>query len=335
MGRCLLALGLSFWALLTTDSVPGFAQLKGETSLAGTVFTASGDRRVDNATVTLCDDQGSRLEETTTEDAGAFSFPAIRPARYLLRVRAEGFETTELRVDLSLGAQRGLSIALKPLPRQDAPPDRASVSAHELSMPEAARELMSSGMNKLFKEKDPQAALIDFQSATAKAPGFYEAYFQCALALLALHKESDAEAQFRKSIEVSHQKYPDAIIALATLLLRRQQGGEGEALLLQGLAMNPQSWPGQIELGKLELARGHIDAALAAAETAESLAPLQPMVYRLLTAVHLQQKNYPAAVTDLDNYIRLDPDSPAGVRAKELRAQVERQLPAGTAVATK
>jgi tetratricopeptide (TPR) repeat protein len=334
MGRCLFALGLSFCSFLTIGSAPGFAQLKGATSLAGTVFTATGDRRVDNATVTLCDDQGSRLEEAITDDAGDFSFPAIRPARYLVRVRAEGYETTELHVDLSLAAQRGLSIALKPTPRQDAAPERSSVSAHELSMPEAARELMSSGMTKLYKGKDPQAALIDFQFATAKAPGFYEAYFESGLAFLALHKEGDAETQFRKSIEVSQKKYPDAIIALATLLLRRQQGGEGEALLLQGLAMNPQSWPGQIELGKLELAQGHLDAALAAAEQAKSLAPLQPLVYRLLTAVHLQQKNYSAAIADLDNYIRLDPDSPAGVRAKELRAQVERQLPA-TAAATK
>jgi hypothetical protein len=335
MGRCLLALGLSFCALLTIGSAPGFAQLKGATSLAGTVFTAGGDRRVVNATVTLSDDQGSRLEDTSTDDAGDFSFPAIRPARYLVRVRAEGYENTEVRVDLSLTAQRGLTISLKPIPRQDTPSDRSSVSAHELSMPEAARDLMTSGVSKLYKEKDPHAALVDFQSATAKAPGFYEAYFQSGLAFLALHKESDAEAQFRKSIEISQQKYPDAIIALATLLLRRQQGGEGEALLLQGLAMNPHSWPGQIELGKLELSRGHFDAALAAAEKAEALAPLQPVVYRLLTAVHLQQKNYPAAITDLDNYIRLDPDSPAGVRAKELRAQVERQLPAATAVATK
>jgi tetratricopeptide (TPR) repeat protein len=335
MGRCLLAVGFSFCVLLTMDSAPGFAQLKGATSLAGTVFTAGGDRRVDNATVTLCDDQGSRLEETSTDDAGQFSFSAIRPARYLLRVRAEGYETTELHVDLSLSAQRGLSVALKPLPRQDPPPERSSISAHELSMPVAARELMSSGMTKLFKEKDPQAALTDFQSATAKAPGFYEAYFESGLASVALHKELDAETQFRKSIEVSQQKYPDAMIALATLLLRREQGGEGEVLLRQGLAINPQSWQGQIELGKLELARGHLDAALTAAEKAESLAPLQPMVYRLLTATHLQQKNYSAAMTDLDNYIRLDPDSSAGVRAKELRAQVAQQLRAATAVATK
>jgi hypothetical protein len=37
----------------------------------------------------------------------------------------------------------------------------------------------------------------------------------------------------------------------------------------------------------------------------------------------LQQKDYPALLQDIDQYLKLDPDSPAGVRAKELREQVQ------------
>jgi regulator of sirC expression with transglutaminase-like and TPR domain len=47
------------------------------------------------------------------------------------------------------------------------------------------------------------------------------------------------------------------------------------------------------------------------------------MVYRLLSNIHLQQKDYPALLQDIDQYLKLDPDSPAGVRAKELREQVQ------------
>jgi len=93
------------------------------------------------------------------------------------------------------------------------------------------------------------------------------------------------------------------------------------------LALNPESWPGQFELGKLELSRGNLKPALTAAEKAESLAPAQPVVYRLLALVHMQEMDYLGLMRDLDNYIRLDPDSPAGVRAKELRAETERKLP--------
>jgi hypothetical protein len=42
--------------------------------------------------------------------------------------------------------------------------------------------------------------------------------------------------------------------------------------------------------------------------------------------IHLRQKNYPALITALDSYIELDPNSPAGLRAKELRSQAEKQM---------
>jgi lipoprotein NlpI len=69
-----------------------------------------------------------------------------------------------------------------------------------------------------------------------------------------------------------------------------------------------------------------LEPALDAAKTAESLAPQQPKVYRLLSLIHLRQKNYQAAVADLDAYIRLDPDSPEGKTAKQIRADTQRQL---------
>jgi lipoprotein NlpI len=65
---------------------------------------------------------------------------------------------------------------------------------------------------------------------------------------------------------------------------------------------------------------------LAAAEQAATLATAQPVVYRLLAVIHLRQKDYPALLADLDAYLRLDPDSPAGLRAKELRAQTQLNL---------
>jgi lipoprotein NlpI len=70
----------------------------------------------------------------------------------------------------------------------------------------------------------------------------------------------------------------------------------------------------------------HLEPALDAAEKAESLAPRQPKVYRLLSLIHLRQENYQAALADLDAYMRLDPDSPEGHSAKQIRANTQRQL---------
>jgi tetratricopeptide (TPR) repeat protein len=111
--------------------------------------------------------------------------------------------------------------------------------------------------------------------------------------------------------------YVDAVLALAVLLLGRHDSVDGEPLLRRGLELNPNSWVGY---------RMRLEAALDAAKTAESLAPQQPKVYRLLSLIHLRQKNYQAALADLDAYIRLDPDSPEGRTAKQIRADTQRQL---------
>ena len=337
MGRLILrvvVLSSIVW-LVPTASFPQFNHAAG-LSLTGTVYTDVSHERVDNASVELCDDQGNRLEETRTNQSGEFFFRGIRPDNYILRVHADGFEALELHQDLRMASERGLSVNLKSLQKGTAVPDRPAVSVHELSMPEAARDLMASGRKKLYQDKNAQGALSDFQAATKKAPNYYEAYYQSGVACLTLQQDSEAEKQFRKSVEISQKKYGDADIALGTLLLRQQEANDGETYLRQGLALNPASWPGQFELGKLELSRGHLQTALAAAEKAESFAPQQPIVYRLLAIIYLQEKDYAGARTALDNYLRLDPDSPAGMRAKELRAEAEQKLPRGgtTAVAS-
>jgi hypothetical protein len=45
-----------------------------------------------------------------------------------------------------------------------------------------------------------------------------------------------------------------------------------------------------------------------------------------LANIHLQEKNYAALLQDIDAYLTLDPDSPAGLRAKELRDQIQRKI---------
>ena len=115
-----------------------------------------------------------------------------------------------------------------------------------------------------------------------------------------------------------------------TILVEKGQAGEGERAIRRGVELNPNSWMGFYELGKLELGRDELDVALKSAERARALAPNAPIVYRLLANIHLQQKNYAAFAMpgDLDAYIKLDPDSPAGLRAAEMRQQLTQEIAA-------
>ena len=333
LGVCVLSLGV-----FLPGSVPGLMySAAGESvfALTGKVVSEGNDQPIVQARVVLCDDGANPLEEMFTSESGDFSFPGLRPGHYILRVQARGYQDTETHVDLSLTSERGLAVTLKAArPDPTSKPGEQTISVHELTIPEPARNLLISGKKKLFAGKDPQGALRDFQSAIQQAPKFYEAYYQAGMAYLALQNSTEAEKQFQKAVEISQKKYADADIALGTLLLHRGEASEGESLLRQGIAGNARSWPGQVELGELELSRGHLELARAAADTAVQLAPQQPFVYRLLAVIQLREKNYAALVSTLDSYIQLDPDSAAGVRAKELRAEAQKELANSTSAAT-
>jgi len=90
--------------------------------------------------------------------------------------------------------------------------------------------------------------------------------------------------------------------------------------------LNPDYWLGQYELGRALVNEDKLPEALKSASQAKSLAPSAAIVYRLLSNIHLRQKDYPALLADIDAYIKLDPDSAAGIRAKQLREQVAQKV---------
>lgn len=296
-------------------------------NLAGVVYSEASNERIAHASVWLCDDGGTRMKEAITTDRGEFAFPDLHAGGYILQISAAGFVPLEMNVNVDFSSAAGISIFLRPV--GTAPPKKhaeAAISAHELSEPAAARKLTESGKKKLYAGNDPEGALHDFEAAVAKAPDYYEAYYQIGMAYLSMKEPAQAEPNLKKSVELSNQSYAEAILALAILLLGRHDSAEGEPLLRRSLELNANSWLGFYELGKLELYRMHLDAALDAARHAETLAPQQPKVYHLLSLIHLRQKNYQAALVDLDEYIRLDPDSPDGQTAKQIRADTQRKV---------
>jgi tetratricopeptide (TPR) repeat protein len=146
------------------------------------------------------------------------------------------------------------------------------------------------------------------------------------MAYLSLGNAGEAEKSFRTSIKVIGDKYGEANVRLGAILLDQGNSPEGEKAIRRGLQLSPNFWLGHYELGRALLNQKHIREAQDSAEHARQLAPGTAIVYRLLANIHLQQKNYPALLQDIDEYLALDPDSPAGLRAKELRDQIAQKM---------
>ena len=300
-------------------------------ALTGTVFSEDRER-IERASVRLCDGAGNTLAEEITSESGEFSFHGLARASYLLEVSAYGYQSQEVPFDLNFNSDRGVNIYLKPVKAAQRPSAPGNtVSAHEMSMPQAARDLVDSGKRKFWVDKNHEAGMKELERAVELAPGYYEAYCEIGMAYLLLGKQDDAERNFRKSVEGSGQKYGDAFVGLGSTLINKGKIADGEGALTRGVELNPKSSLGFYELGKVQLSQKRIDEASKSAEQARSLAPNFASVYRLLANIHMQQKNYPALLKDIDAYVKLDPDSPAGVRAKQMREEVVRKMSAESA----
>src|ERR1700730_3629690 len=298
-------------------------------TLSGTVYYAGGNRPAENISVELHTTEGSMIAPQATSSNGWFEFRGVPRGIYVIAINAAGFEPVNFNVDLTLTSSRGNVIYLRPRPGNSAnSPHTSPISTHELSMPNKARTLMESGKKKVYTDKNVQAGLEDCRRAVAVAPGYYEAHYQIALADLILGQRDLAEKSFRKAIEVSGDKYGDAYIGLGTGMLDKRDFSEGEKTIRRGIELSPDSWLGHYELGRALLNQDRIEDAEKAALQARSLAPNAAIIYRLLSNVHLRQKNYPALLGDIDAYLKLDPDSPAGVRAKQMREEVQQKIEA-------
>jgi tetratricopeptide (TPR) repeat protein len=303
--------------------VPGATLAQKSSTIAGNVYYGSDYNAAKNIPVAIYDSERTLLETQSTSDDGQFRFGGLRRSTYSVVIDIEGYEKVSLDVDVSMASDKGLAIYLKSTSKAGEPSHLKTVSVHELSMPAKARDLMDSGMQKLYHDKNPQAALSDLEQAVALAPSYYEASYQLGMAQQSLGDRAQAEKSFRNSFEQSNHSYAEAAIGLGGILLDRGDTTEAEQCIRRGLKLNGNLWLGHYELGRALLQQDHLADALASAEQARQLAPNVPIVYRLLSNIHLKQKNYPALLADLDTYLTLDSTSPAGLRAKELRDQLQ------------
>jgi Carboxypeptidase regulatory-like domain/Tetratricopeptide repeat len=313
---------------LSTSRLDGQGTAEPRT-FSGTVYYAGGNKPAEGVTVELHTNEGSLMVSQITSGNGWFEFRGLPRGVYAVAIHMSAFDPVDFGVDLTLSSSRGSVIYLRSRQNNAPPSGASSVSAHELSMPQKARNLMESGKRKLYIDKDGRGGLADFQQAVSIAPDYYEASYQVAMAYLALGNEDSAQKSLRQAIEVSGDKYGEADIGLGTTMLDKGDFAAGEKTIRRGIELSPKLWLGPYELGRALLDQDRIGDAEKAAVEARTLAPNAPLVYRLLCNVHLREQNYSASLADIDAYLKLDPDSPAGIRAKQLRQQIQQKTDAG------
>ena len=317
-------------ACILTFAVPryasGFQFGKEMHRISGRTYDEQTQQVLSGVEVTLRGASGMMQARMVTNESGRFDFDNLTRGSYKVEARMTGYEPYNTAVSVVGGESRGMTIYLKRVPKSQEAPSSSTVSAHELSMPKKARDLMYSGKQKIYYGKNLDGALKDFQAAVAIASDYYEAYYEIGMTYLELAKRDDAENNFRKSLELSKNTYGEPVIGMGTILLDKADYAGGEKMIRCGLELSPNFWLGYYELGRACLAQNHLAEAKKAGEQARSLMPNAAIVYRLLANIHMREKDYPALLADIDTYLKIDPNSAAGAHAKEMRTQVIQKI---------
>jgi hypothetical protein len=106
----LLCLGIGLALVLTTSAVFAQSTISGE--ITGVVTDSSG-AVVPNATVTLNSMEMGTTQTVTTNAAGGFRFPLLRPGVYTVSVKATGFSTATQDVTVGVGQVTTASLQLR------------------------------------------------------------------------------------------------------------------------------------------------------------------------------------------------------------------------------
>jgi tetratricopeptide (TPR) repeat protein len=299
--------------------------------ISGTVRHADNNRALEMIKIDLKRSTGETVATNFTRSNGEFEFGGVPRGAYQIVIDNQAYEPLRENIEVQNMSRPGVMLLLTPKrtedPRVVAPGD--SISAHQLSMPHKAQDAYQKGMQRLYDKDDAKGSIELFQHALAAAPDFYEAYLQIGVAYAHLSQMSEAEAAFRKSVETSQERFPQADFNLAALLSNTNRFAEAEPYARRGATNDPTDWKGHFELARALAGLGKWDEADKSVQEAHRLNQTVPAMYLLMANVHIHKQNYTALLEDLDTYLKLEPDGPASAQARSTRDQVQKAMANG------
>jgi Flp pilus assembly protein TadD len=318
---------LFLFFLSSLIALPGSAQSRREIfSIGGNVHDAADHRAMDNTQVTLKSPTGETVKDAFTRGNGDFQFDGLRNGEYMIEVNVKDYDLYSERISVSGSSHVGISINLNKVGKIPGTTAQMSISAHQLSVPHKAYDEFEKGLSLIYLKSDYRGAINQFQLAIRDFPTYYEAYAEEGAAYQLLEEQGPAEEALRKSIELSSGQYAEALFNLAALLTNTKRFPEAEAVARKGVSVDKSSWRGPFELARALIALKQADEAEKNAQEARDIMPDNSPVYLLLANIHIQKKDYPALIRDLDEYLRLAPNSPEAEQARKTREHVQSLL---------
>jgi len=258
---------------------------------------------------------------------GEYQFNGIISGDYHILAHAEGYAPASVSVMLGGVPLYNILVSLHHINANHAPPPTDPVSLHQLNIPDKARDAFDKGMKLMIGSKpDYRRALTNFEKAIKEYADYYEAFAEMGVAYDHLGDKVAAETALRKAVEMSSQRYLDALFLLAEMLNDSGRYVDAQIFARQCATQDESSWMCALELARSLAGLKHPVEAEAIANKASQLNPNNAKTFLVLGNIHIQEKKYEAVVQDFDTYLKLEPAGPQSEQVRASEAQARRAL---------
>jgi len=300
------------------------AQERGDRMISGIVREEGSDNLIAAATLELAHSGSPAYGPVISGTNGEFVFRDLPAGEFVITAKKDGFNSASVTVsvdrmvnEVTISLRRAVAAGVHP---------GGPISAHQLQAPKKARADYERGRRLLEDENNSADAIFEFEKALKEFPSYYEACTELGIAKNRLGKVPEAEASLKQAIEMSTGSYPKAVYFLADLYNGQGKYPEAEPLARQAVALDDSDWNGFYELARSLVGLKRVSEAETVALRARDLAPQTPPVYLVLANVHTLQQNYPAAIQDLDAYLKLKPDGQISDAVRRSRDKLQKQV---------
>ena len=180
------------------------------------------------------------------------------------------------------------------------------VSVQDLKMAAKGRAAFDKGSQMLDKG-DAEHSIPYLQQAIAQYPEHYMAYYDLGVAHFRLAHQAEAEQAFQKAIDLTKGKFALPQLGLGAILCQKAEFMQAESLLQRALELEPGSAIAKYYLGWAQFGLNRLTEAERTAEQGLLHNPNLSQFYFLLARIHIRQHNLPAALKDLESYLKLEP----------------------------
>lgn len=310
-----------------SSSTFGQGQIPEKKVLSGYIRDEASGHIIDAARIELQNAMGTPISFAYSDGNGTYEFDDI-PGDCYVSVQHDGYESVREYIRPDGSGHVYKDILLRPVAGASGSKSVNPISQHELSVPPKAREFFAKGVQLIVDKSDYRGAVTEFARAIAKYPTYYEAYAAMGLAQNRMGDATAAETALRKSIELSAEKYPQAMVDLAAMFNVQKRFSDAEPLLRKAIAVDASSWRGQFELAVALSGQHRFKEAVTSASAARDLKPENPSIYLLLYNLHIRTEDFPGALRDTESYLKLAPDGATADRVRRMQDQVQKEVQA-------